>query len=30
MPRLDEMVGEGLITLEKIKVIAYRGRKRGK
>ena len=27
LPRLDEMVGEGLITLENIKVIAYRGRK---
>ncbi|HEY4707464.1 MAG TPA: DUF190 domain-containing protein [Thermodesulfobacteriota bacterium] len=30
LPRLDEMVGEGLITLEKVKVIAYRGQKEGK
>ncbi len=29
LPRLDEMVGEGLITLETIRVIAYRGRKEG-
>jgi len=25
LPRLHEMVGDGLITLEKIKVLAYRG-----
>jgi uncharacterized protein len=25
LPELDEMVGDGLITLEKIEVIAYRG-----
>ncbi|MBI5885146.1 MAG: DUF190 domain-containing protein [Deltaproteobacteria bacterium] len=24
LPQIDEMVGEGLITLEKVKVIAYR------
>ena len=26
LPELDEMVGDGLITLEKIEVLAYRGR----
>lgn len=25
LPALDEMIGEGLITLEKVQVIAYRG-----
>lgn len=25
LPLLDEMVGEGLVTLEKVEVIAYRG-----
>lgn len=25
MPELDEMVGDGLITLEKVEIIAYRG-----
>ncbi len=25
MPTLDEMIGEGMITLEKVRVIAYRG-----
>jgi uncharacterized protein len=24
MPRLDEMVGEGLVTLERVQVVAYR------
>ncbi len=27
LPRLDEMVGGGLITLEKVRVILYRSRK---
>ena len=26
LPELDEMVGDGLITLEKVEVLAYRGR----
>ena len=26
LPELDELVGDGLITLEKVEVIAYRGR----
>ena len=26
LPELDAMVGDGLITLEKVEVIAYRGR----
>jgi PII-like signaling protein len=26
LPALDEMVGDGLITLEKVRVITYRGR----
>lgn len=30
LPVLDSMVNEGLITLEKIRVLAYRGRKEGK
>ena len=25
MPRLDEMVGEGLVTLERVEVVTYRG-----
>ena len=25
LPELDEMVGDGLITLEKVEVLAYRG-----
>jgi PII-like signaling protein len=25
LPVLDEMIGEGLITLEQVQVIAYRG-----
>lgn len=29
LPVLDGMVGEGLITMDRIKVIAYRGRKEG-
>lgn len=27
LPRLDEMIGEGLVTIEKVRVIAYRHRK---
>jgi PII-like signaling protein len=30
LPELDGMIGGGLITLEKVKVIAYRGDKKGK
>jgi PII-like signaling protein len=26
LPELDEMVGDGLITLERVEVVAYRGR----
>jgi hypothetical protein len=26
LPELDELVGDGLITLEKVEVLAYRGR----
>jgi PII-like signaling protein len=26
LPLLDEMIGEGLITLERVEVIAYRGK----
>jgi PII-like signaling protein len=26
LPALDEMVGEGMVTLERVEVIAYRGR----
>lgn len=26
LPELDEMIGDGLITLEKVEVLAYRGR----
>jgi PII-like signaling protein len=29
LPELNEMVGEGLITLEKVEVIAYRGKREG-
>jgi uncharacterized protein len=29
LPELDEMVGDGLITLERVEVIAYRGGTRG-
>jgi PII-like signaling protein len=29
LPELDAMVGEGLITLEKIEVIAYRSPEKG-
>jgi len=28
LPKLDEMVGEGLLTLEQVHVIAYRGKSR--
>ena len=28
LPILDEMVGEGLVTIEKVHVIAYRGKDR--
>jgi hypothetical protein len=27
LPALDEMIGEGLVTLEKVEIIAYRGRR---
>jgi PII-like signaling protein len=27
LPALDEMVGEGMVTVERVEVIAYRGRK---
>jgi hypothetical protein len=26
LPRLDEMVGEGMLTVEKVHIIAYRGK----
>lgn len=26
LPELDQMIGDGLITLEKVEVLAYRGR----
>jgi hypothetical protein len=26
LPALDEMVGEGMVTLERVEVIAYRGK----
>jgi PII-like signaling protein len=26
LPALDEMVGEGMVTVERVEVIAYRGR----
>ena len=26
LPHIDEMVGEGLVTLEKVRVIRYRGK----
>ena len=29
LPALDEMVGEGLVTLEKVEVITYRARAKG-
>jgi hypothetical protein len=29
LPELDELVGDGLITLEKVEVLAYRGTPRG-
>lgn len=29
LPMLDEMVGEGLVTLEKVEVIVYRGSAKG-
>ena len=29
LPELDTMIGEGLVTLEKVRVIAYRHAKRG-
>jgi PII-like signaling protein len=28
LPKLDEMIGEGLVTLERVRVIAYRHEKR--
>jgi hypothetical protein len=28
IPVLDEMVGEGMVTLEKVEIIAYRGTKK--
>lgn len=29
LPRLDEMVGEGMLTMEKVHIIAYRGTRKG-
>jgi PII-like signaling protein len=29
IPMLDEMVGEGMVTLEKVEIIMYRGSKKG-
>ena len=29
LPKLDEMVAEGLVTLEKVQVVMYRGKKEG-
>jgi PII-like signaling protein len=28
LPKLDEMVGEGMLTIERVHVIAYRGQKK--
>jgi len=30
LPKLDEMVGEGMLTIERVHVIAYRGQTKGK